>query len=104
MRGVLTGVADTEQLKSLFSVFGRVEECRVMLDKRTGRSRQIGFVRFVILQALRKSSWSADSASHQQVLDASRSDGCAEADEWLPALSRLIAADWCAQPTPVPQR
>jgi hypothetical protein len=31
-----------------------VEECRVMLDKRTGRSRQIGFVRFVILQA---SSW-----------------------------------------------
>ncbi len=36
----------TEQLKALFSVFGNIEECRVMMDKKTGRSRQIGFVRF----------------------------------------------------------
>jgi len=38
-----------EQLKALFSIFGKVEECRVMKDKKTGRSKQIGFVRFSMM-------------------------------------------------------
>mmetsp|Transcript_15144 Transcript_15144/g.59291 ORF Transcript_15144/g.59291 Transcript_15144/m.59291 type:complete len:474 (-) Transcript_15144:194-1615(-) len=35
-----------EELFRLFSEYGEVEECKVMVDKHTGSSRQIGFVRF----------------------------------------------------------
>eukprot|EP00276_Gloeochaete_wittrockiana_P000497 CAMPEP_0184675818 /NCGR_PEP_ID=MMETSP0308-20130426/88008_1 /TAXON_ID=38269 /ORGANISM="Gloeochaete witrockiana, Strain SAG 46.84" /LENGTH=298 /DNA_ID=CAMNT_0027123585 /DNA_START=382 /DNA_END=1278 /DNA_ORIENTATION=- len=35
-----------EQLRTMFSPFGTIVECKVMIDKQTGVSRQIGFVRF----------------------------------------------------------
>ncbi|KAL6044025.1 putative ATP-dependent RNA helicase dhx33 [Balamuthia mandrillaris] len=35
-----------EQLKEMFSKFGKIVECKVMVDKKTGKSKQIGFVRF----------------------------------------------------------
>eukprot|EP01125_Pyxidicula_operculata_P008569 TRINITY_DN2868_c0_g1_i3.p1 TRINITY_DN2868_c0_g1~~TRINITY_DN2868_c0_g1_i3.p1 ORF type:complete len:312 (+),score=38.89 TRINITY_DN2868_c0_g1_i3:74-1009(+) len=34
-------------LKSLFGKYGTIEDCKVMIDKQTGQSRQIGFVRFL---------------------------------------------------------
>eukprot|EP01124_Arcella_intermedia_P024134 TRINITY_DN3999_c0_g2_i1.p1 TRINITY_DN3999_c0_g2~~TRINITY_DN3999_c0_g2_i1.p1 ORF type:complete len:492 (-),score=102.08 TRINITY_DN3999_c0_g2_i1:51-1526(-) len=35
-----------EQLQELFSHYGAIRECKVMVDVGTGKSRQIGFVRF----------------------------------------------------------
>lgn len=31
----------------LFEKFGPIKECKVMVDKNTGMSRQLGFVRYV---------------------------------------------------------
>jgi hypothetical protein len=36
-------------LRKLFEPFGQIRECKVMVDKNTGISRQIGFVRYVIM-------------------------------------------------------
>jgi len=36
-----------EELRELFGKFGPIKECKVMIDKTRGCSRQIGFVRFV---------------------------------------------------------
>ena len=36
----------TDQLQELFSQFGEVEDCIVMTDRDTGRSRGFGFVTF----------------------------------------------------------
>ena len=47
----MTSEAD---LLALFSPFGRVLECKVMLDKNTGQSRQIGFVRFATIEEATK--------------------------------------------------
>lgn len=41
-------------LLNLFSPYGRVLECKVMLDKNTGQSRQIGFVRFATIDEATK--------------------------------------------------
>jgi RNA recognition motif-containing protein len=38
---------EIEQLCELFGKFGPIKECKVMMDKTRGCSRQIGFVRFV---------------------------------------------------------
>jgi len=35
-----------EDLRRLFGTFGKITECKVMVDKNTGISHQIGFVRF----------------------------------------------------------
>mmetsp|Transcript_8292 Transcript_8292/g.13506 ORF Transcript_8292/g.13506 Transcript_8292/m.13506 type:complete len:463 (-) Transcript_8292:163-1551(-) len=35
-----------DQLRAMFAPFGSIAECKVMVDKQTGVSRQIGFVRF----------------------------------------------------------
>jgi len=39
-------VVAAEDLRAIFAVFGTVLDCKVMVDKVTGLSRQIGFVRF----------------------------------------------------------
>jgi hypothetical protein len=36
-----------EDLRALFAGFGEISDCKVMVDRHTGVSRQIGFVRFV---------------------------------------------------------
>lgn len=41
-------------LMAIFSPYGRVLECKVMLDKNTGQSRQIGFVRFATIEEATK--------------------------------------------------
>jgi len=38
------------ELLDLFGVFGNIEECKVMIDKNTGTSRQIGFVRYTTVE------------------------------------------------------
>jgi len=43
-----------EDLMSMFSPHGTVLECKVMLDKNTGQSRQIGFVRFATIDEATK--------------------------------------------------
>jgi hypothetical protein len=35
----------TDELRMLFEKFGPIKECKVMVDKNTGMSRQLGFVR-----------------------------------------------------------
>lgn len=35
-----------EDLREMFSKFGTIVDCKVMVDRYTGMSRQIGFVRF----------------------------------------------------------
>lgn len=37
---------DNEKLKKLFEKYGNIKEVKVMMDKNTGQSKQIGFVRF----------------------------------------------------------
>lgn len=39
-----------EHLRAVFEKFGEIIECKVMVDKNTGTSRQIGFVRFSSLE------------------------------------------------------
>lgn len=39
----------TDDLRALFEKFGPINTCKVMVDKATGQSRQIGFVRYPYL-------------------------------------------------------
>ncbi|EFA77985.1 RNA-binding region RNP-1 domain-containing protein [Heterostelium album PN500] len=42
----LPSTVTTEDLRSMFSAFGAIESCRVMIDLVTGQSRGFGFVKF----------------------------------------------------------
>jgi RNA recognition motif-containing protein len=42
----LLATTSTDELRMLFEKFGPIKECKVMVDKNTGMSRQLGFVRF----------------------------------------------------------
>jgi hypothetical protein len=43
-----------DQLRQLFGRFGNIEDCKVMVDRNTGKSRQIGFVRFEQLEGAKR--------------------------------------------------
>lgn len=45
--GNISWGVNTEGLKELFSQYGELEDCIVITDRHTGRSKGIGFVTFV---------------------------------------------------------
>lgn len=53
IKPLLDTTTETDLL-SLFSPHGRILECKVMMDKNTGQSRQIGFVRFATIEEATK--------------------------------------------------
>eukprot|EP01117_Protostelium_nocturnum_P010216 TRINITY_DN3660_c0_g1_i4.p1 TRINITY_DN3660_c0_g1~~TRINITY_DN3660_c0_g1_i4.p1 ORF type:complete len:243 (+),score=56.74 TRINITY_DN3660_c0_g1_i4:302-1030(+) len=44
--GGISWKADEESLSNFFSSYGRVEECKIIMDKATGKSKGYGFVTF----------------------------------------------------------
>lgn len=46
--------ADEAQLRGIFSAYGDIEECAVIMDRDTGRPKGFGFITFASQQAAEK--------------------------------------------------